>query len=203
LSELGPDQTVAQFVHLLDHGARGQNDDAWDASIAIKDDRPLQFRSLALVALGQLAIREDDLGGALALLAPAANALQDDGEGTDQAWLLVNGLLCHGYALEGQPEQALPYCQHAVEIAPHPAFLASRGLAYGLLGEASLAIVDFEEVAACLERESAQLARTRSWIDALRAGEDPFTPVLLGEVRAEFVRSGFMGYDSTCMGQAP
>jgi transcriptional regulator with XRE-family HTH domain len=203
LGELNPDQVVAQFVHRPDHGAPGQNDDAWDVSIAIKDDRPLQLRALALVALGQLTIRGDDLGGALALLAPAANALQDDGEGTDQAWLLVNGLLCHTYALEGQPEQALSYCQQAIEVAQPSAFLASRGLAHGLLGEASLAIADFQEVAACLERESGQLARTRSWSASLQAGEDPFTPALLNELRADFVRSGFAGYDSTCMGQAP
>ena len=98
--------------------------------------------------------------------------------------------------------------QQAIEIAPQPAFLASRGLAYALLDDAALAIADFQGVAAWLERGSgdlprAQLARYRSWIDTLQAGEDPFTPTLLDELRADFVRSGFVVCDSTCTDQGP
>ena len=100
-------------------------------------------------------------------------------------------ILCWGYALEQQPEQALPYCQQAIEIDPQPIFLDSRALVYALLGDYPAAIADFQAYIAWLEQQPGDdrqhaLARRQAWIDKLEAGENPFTPTVLSELRHEF-----------------
>jgi tetratricopeptide (TPR) repeat protein len=100
-------------------------------------------------------------------------------------------LLCWGYALEGQPEAALPYCEQMVEIDPSPVFRDSRGLTYALLGDTSAAIADFEVSADWMAQQENEvwqepLLRRRAWLTALHAGENPFTPEVLAEIRYEF-----------------
>jgi tetratricopeptide (TPR) repeat protein len=100
-------------------------------------------------------------------------------------------LLCWGYAVEGQPEKALPYCEQMVEIDPAPYFRDSRGLAYALLGDTSAAITDFEVSADWMVQQKNDmwrepLARRQVWLAALRAGEKPFTPEVLAEIRYEY-----------------
>ncbi len=115
----------------------------------------------------------------------AALALRPD-------YATVLNMLCWGYAVEQEPEQALPYCQQAVAAAdPQPTFLDSRGLAYALLGDYPAAIADFQAYVAWLEQQPGDdwqeaLARRRAWIDMLTAGQNPFTPQLLAELRHEF-----------------
>lgn len=98
--------------------------------------------------------------------------------------------ICWFYALDGQAEIALPFCEQAVAASPAASYLDSRGLAYALLGRSDDAIADFE--AALVEwtaSESPQLqviaAQRQEWVDALRAGEDPITPQVLADLRAE------------------
>lgn len=105
---------------------------------------------------------------------------------------LAFNLLCWGYAVEGQPETALPYCQQAIAVEPgNPQFQDSRGLAYALLGNFEAAILDFETYVAWLEEVQPGLAwrqeatRRRNWIEILKAGENPFTPALLADLRQE------------------
>jgi tetratricopeptide (TPR) repeat protein len=100
-------------------------------------------------------------------------------------------LLCWGYATEGQAELALPYCEQAVEIDPAPYLRDSRGLVYALLGRTSAAIADFEISADWMAQQENNvwqepLARRQDWLAALRAGENPFTPPVLAEIRLEF-----------------
>jgi tetratricopeptide (TPR) repeat protein len=102
-------------------------------------------------------------------------------------------LLCWSYALDQQPETALPYCQQALQLEPGRAeFQDSRGLVYALQGQDEAAITDFEAYATWLEQDQAlpawekELAQRRSWIEALKAGQNPFTPEVLRELQQGF-----------------
>ncbi|MCB0155175.1 MAG: hypothetical protein KDF65_10300, partial [Anaerolineae bacterium] len=102
-------------------------------------------------------------------------------------------LLCWGYALEQAGETALPFCEQVVAAAPEEAlFRDSRGLALALRGDIPAALADFEVYVAWLETEQPgfdwqrDLARRRAWIEALAAGQNPFTPELLQTLRSEF-----------------
>lgn len=100
---------------------------------------------------------------------------------------------CWGYAVEQQPESALPYCQQAIAADPQPLFFDSRGLTYALLGDYSLAIGDFKVYTAWLEHQSGQagqvtLAQRRAWIKKLQQGQSPFTPQVLAQLRHELGR---------------
>lgn len=117
-----------------------------------------------------------DLTKALALRPDYANALN---------------FYCRGYAIEQQPELALPYCQQAVAANPQPSFLDSRGLVYALMGDYPAAVDDFNAYTTWLaqqpdEQEQDALARRQEWIKSLEAGQNPFTPTVLAEVRREF-----------------
>lgn len=101
--------------------------------------------------------------------------------------------LCGGYALEQQPEVALPYCHQAIEADPKPIYQDSRGLAHALLEDYPAAIADFQAYVMWLEEQPGDgwqevLARRRAWIAKLESGETPFTPEVLAELRSEFGR---------------
>jgi len=97
--------------------------------------------------------------------------------------------ICWFYALDGQADVALPYCEQAVAASTSASYLDSRGLAYALVGQTEAAIADFEgalaEWAASTNPEIQEIAAQRQeWVDALRAGESPITPEVLAELRA-------------------
>ncbi len=208
------DHIVVQFTRLADpslpaaQGSPGQTSGAGWTTVLVEGDRPLQVRSLALLVLGEVSIGQNDLEQALPLLAQACNALRDDGGAGEQFWSLINGLLCHGYALEGEADQALPYCQLAIESSPRAAFLASRGLAYAIRGDASSASADLRQVVNWLQRQPPeawrhQLVRYETWVDMLEGGQDPFESSVLAELRAEFARSGIVMCNAICTEQDP
>ena len=67
----------------------------------------------------------------------------------------------------------------------------SRGLVYALLGNHEAAIADFEISIAWMEEQSNEvwqqpLVHRQAWLEALKAGENPFTPEVLAEIRHEF-----------------
>jgi tetratricopeptide (TPR) repeat protein len=102
------------------------------------------------------------------------------------------GSLCWVYSLLQQPKLGLEYCEKAVQLAGPddlPGYRDSRGLAYALLGKYPEAIADFEAYVAWKEKQpgdnSATLAQRRAWIDALKRGENPFTPEVLKELQKE------------------
>jgi tetratricopeptide (TPR) repeat protein len=158
--------------------------DDLEQALALKPDLPEAYYNRAYIHLGQgISIKQAavDLEKALALR-PDYGA--------------VLNLLCWGYAVEEQPETALPYCQQAVGADPAEVeFQDSRGLAYALLANYAGAIADFETYIGWLEGErphknwQRELARRQDWIEVLKRGENPFTASLLAELRQEFGNS--------------
>ena len=106
--------------------------------------------------------------------------------GNRDAWLTNN--ICWDYALVGQPEKGLPFCEEAVENEPTDSFNKdSRGLTYALLGDYEAAIEDFQEVVDTLQNENGvytnSIYRTRlEWLEALKDGENPFTIEVIEEL---------------------
>ena len=106
---------------------------------------------------------------------------------TDPSFL---NAFCWTYLLVEEPEEGLPYCEGAVAADPSVANLDSRGLAYGLLGQTDEAIADFQAVvdglADATDPQSVALRLQRSlWLEALKAGKDPFTPEEMAVIRGE------------------
>jgi tetratricopeptide (TPR) repeat protein len=100
--------------------------------------------------------------------------------------------LCRTYGFLEEPDRALEYCTRAVNLTTSEdrlQYREDRGIVYSLLGRYSEAIADFEAVVAWQEQQpgdnSAMLARRRAWIDALKRGENPFTPEVLKELQQE------------------
>jgi len=183
-------QMMVQLVHPLDQGLSTGRP---PLTVSVNSNRPLEIRSLALLALGQLYLNQNNVEQALTLLAQAHNTLQDNARADEQTWAVVDALLCRGYAIEEQPEQALPYCQQAVAADPQPVFFEGRGLTYALLGNYPAAVADFRTYAAWLEEQPGdswqeRLTRLQSWIEMLEAGQNPFTSSVLSELGDEFGR---------------
>ncbi len=171
-------------------------------------------RASILMALGEddyLARAEEDLNQALKLDSTLAAAyinraiLQFRQGQTSEVWrpdvdralalepeqAAAYNMLCWGYAVEAQADQALPYCEQAIALDQHPSFIDSRGLAQALLDNYPAAIADFETFIAWLEAEppsearDTTLAQRRAWVEALQAGENPFTPEVLAALRRQ------------------
>ncbi len=93
-------------------------------------------------------------------------------------------VLCWQGGVWEQPERVIQACDRAVELDPESLeFQDSRGLVRALLGDTGGAIEDFEYFIENVWWSSGRKARRQGWVDALRAGEDPFTPELLAELR--------------------
>ena len=143
--------------------------------LAPDDYRPLYHRGLVKIR----AVDEpgaDDWAAdllAAAALQPAEPAIQ-------------NGL-CWGYALAGDAQTALPYCEQAVAGDPTGSSYDGRAMAYSQLGRYGEAAADLEQYLAWVKRDRPGLyakmhgPEAESWIAALRIGQDPFTsPVRAG-----------------------
>lgn len=90
-----------------------------------------------------------------------------------------NGL-CWGYALAGQPEDALPNCNQALELGQEGAALDGRAIATALAGDLDGAAADLRGYLDWLRTlPDAYYARYRGpvvegWIEALEEGRNPF-----------------------------
>ncbi|MBN1452261.1 MAG: tetratricopeptide repeat protein [Anaerolineales bacterium] len=106
----------------------------------------------------------------------------------------VNNMICWDYALMGEAEKALPYCEQAVNDDPGSQSHDSRGLAYALLDQLDPAAQDFQVVVDLLKSstdpELMKIYTTRkAWLQSLKAGTNPITPATLVELREEEVGS--------------
>ena len=96
-----------------------------------------------------------------------------------------NTTLCWQLGVTGKPQEALPYCNLAVDADPSGASSDSRGLVYAVMGRTDDAINDFEAFLAWVDRSPKETCRERyapsrlAWIEALKAGEDPFDAATL------------------------
>ncbi|MEH2235126.1 tetratricopeptide repeat protein [Nostoc sp.] len=61
----------------------------------------------------------------------------------------------------------------------------SRGLARALTGNTKGAVEDFEAYIKSTDNANENKAQRQSWINALNAGENPFTPEELNKLRGE------------------
>ena len=92
--------------------------------------------------------------------------------------------LCWGYALDRQPESALPYCERGVALAPAGPGRDSRGIVYAELGRFPEAI---REIEAYLRGDVPEAERTerQAWLATLADGRDPFDGATLERLRQE------------------
>ncbi|HAA29589.1 MAG TPA: hypothetical protein DCE56_20235 [Cyanobacteria bacterium UBA8553] len=68
-------------------------------------------------------------------------------------------------------------CENAVTLAPtNEEFRDSRGIARALTGDKQGAIEDFQAFLASTDLNEERKKQRQGWIDALKAGKNPFTP---------------------------
>ena len=147
---------IADFSHVI--------------NLAPEDYRGYYHRGLAKIRAGADGWSEDLL---------KAKALNPKEPSID------NGL-CWGYALDGEAQAALPYCEAAVAADPTGSSFDSRAIVYGDLGRSADAVADLKQYVLWVQSEHPDLyakyhgPEAETWITALEAGENPFT----AEVRA-------------------
>ena len=92
---------------------------------------------------------------------------------------VFNNALCWQLGVRGQPEEALPFCDLAVEVDPAGMARDSRGLVYATLGRTNEAIADLEAFLSWVDTEG-EACRSHygpsrlAWIEALKSGGNPF-----------------------------
>lgn len=98
--------------------------------------------------------------------------------------------LCWAYGVFNQPDDALDYCERAVELRAEPYIHDSRGLVYALLGDYGNAIIDFTIFVNSYEKKYKghvfpEVEQRKAWIKAMQAGQNPFNEALLEELRTK------------------
>jgi hypothetical protein len=110
--------------------------------------------------------------------------LEADDLGIDDLGLL--NAICWNYAITNRPNQALPFCEEAVEGEAISQFLDSRGLVYAQLGRFPEAVNDFERAIRLDGFPSDQMKATRrEWLKTLKTGTNPITEEVLAAERGE------------------
>ena len=93
--------------------------------------------------------------------------------------------LCWFGSLNGYAHEVMFACDKAVALAPKDGgVIDSRGLARALTGDRQGAIADFQAFVEWTNNNQAKAWR-KSWIDALKCGENPFTPEELEKLKNE------------------
>ena len=112
----------------------------------------------------------------------------------------VNNTLCWQLGVQRQPEEALPFCELALQEDPDGQARDSRGLVYALMGRHSdaaaefRAFLDWASASAGGECEAYYSPSRLAWIEKLDASETPFDTETLRDLR---VKPGKIGTD-TC-----
>ena len=107
-----------------------------------------------------------------------------------------NRTLCWQLAISDDPEGARAFCDLAVEYNPEGLSRAARGLVNALRGRNPQAIADFEAFIEWVEESPKDSCRSQyrdsrtAWINALKAGDDPFDSSTLYDLRARPVLPG-------------
>ncbi len=131
--------------------------------------RKLAAKSLVAV-LGEMLTRQGDIEKAVAAYAEAQKL-----DPTIEIPAIVGNNLCRWGSLWGHAADVMDACETAVALEPENGkFRDSRGLARVLTGNIAGAIEDFQVFVNWTDNEEKRLKRQR-WLEALRAGENPFT----------------------------
>ncbi len=101
----------------------------------------------------------------------------------------INNALCRQLGVQRRTEDALPFCNLALEREPDGPARDSRGLVYGVMGSTDEAIADFRVFLAWVDASEKPTCRPHyrpsreSWISALESGDNPFDDATLRELR--------------------
>jgi len=174
-----PDAAEALTNRGTAHLLLGGNDHARQALIDLNRALKLMPDSVeALLNRGLARLRTDELGW------------EDDFE---RVLVLKPGhpgaleSLCWAHAVQGRPEDALPWCEQALSAADSGPARHGRAIAYALTEEYVLAAEDLEAYLAALKPPllEKEVGRVREWISELRAGRNPFDTGVLNRLRRE------------------
>ncbi len=94
--------------------------------------------------------------------------------------------ICWAGSLDNEPQAVFEACEAAVSADPnHGGYRDSRGLARALTGDTTGAIADFQAYIDWSGSPPRRKRQRQAWIEALQAGEKPFTEDLLKELQDE------------------
>jgi tetratricopeptide (TPR) repeat protein len=142
---------------------------------ALKLDPSLDFKpktkvASLLVTRGEKLLQENQFKEAAAAYIAAQKLAPT--EISADSW----NALCWDGSVRGYAKDVMFACEKAVALAPQDGGIrGSRGLARALTGNTKGAIADFQAYTAQTDDQKRKAQRQR-WIDALRAGKNPFTP---------------------------
>ena len=111
-----------------------------------------------------------------------------------------NRTLCWQLTVVGEPEQALPFCELAIDLEPSGTALDGRGFAYAVMGRNADAVADLRAFLSWLDTSPKDSCRDhyrpsrQAWVEDLEAGRSPFDVETLRDLR---VRPGLMR-DAPC-----
>ncbi len=125
----------------------------------------------ALVEKGEKLVKEGKVKEALAAY-QEAQRLKPTWKLYADSW----NPLCRFGSLHGEAAAVMQACEKAVALAPkNGEFRDSRGIARALTGDKPGAIEDFQAFIKSTDSDEGKKQR-QGWIDALKAGKNPFTP---------------------------
>ncbi|MCT7962606.1 hypothetical protein NG791_18210, partial [Laspinema sp. D1] len=140
--------------------------------------QPQKEAASLLVSRGETLVREGKVKEAISAYADAQTLAPTVIISRD-SW---NTLCWHG-SLHGSPQSVMFACEKAVELSFNdPRYRGNRGLARALTGNSQGAIEDFQAYIDWSGGSDEQL-QIQGWIDALKAGKNPFTEEELDRLR--------------------
>ncbi len=102
---------------------------------------------------------------------------------------VINNALCRQLGVQRRPDEALPFCNLALEREPDGPARDSRGLVHAVMGSADEAVADFRVFLDWVDASEKPTCgphyrpSRESWISALESGGDPFDDATLRELR--------------------
>ena len=102
---------------------------------------------------------------------------------------VINNALCRQLGVQRRPQEALPFCNLALERNPDGPARDSRGLVRAVMGSPDEAVADFRVFLDWVDASEKPTCRSyyrpsrESWVGALESGGNPFDDATLRELR--------------------